>query len=182
ALRRGARHDAVELLADPAGQQTRGRRLADRALHLLRAILLGRAFHGERAELVLAVRDRLPGERRADQTLGDEIRIAPVWSGRVRVLAHGEAEVSDDGLAWKARHVLATSEELDDRQREIGKAQRIGGPSLQEEGIERGRIRLPRQPLAELAREGDDALPALGRADDPAQDGGSLRFEEARDA
>src|SRR5439155_26782547 len=115
ALRRGAGHDAVELLADASRQETRGRGLPHQPFDLLGAVLLERAFRGERAELVATVGNFLPGERRADEALGDEVRIAPVGRGRVRVLAHGETEVSDDGLAGEARHVLAASEQLDDR-------------------------------------------------------------------
>src|SRR5262249_13451708 len=104
ALGRGARHHAVELLADPVAEGTCGRGLSHHPLDLLGTVLLQRALRGERAELVVAVRDLLAGERCADEALRDEIGIASVRGGRVRVLAHGEPEVSDHGLPGEARH------------------------------------------------------------------------------
>ena len=68
ALGRRAGHDAVELLADAARQETRGRSLPHHPLDLLRAVLLERAFRGERTELVLGVRNLLA--RRAPRGRG----------------------------------------------------------------------------------------------------------------
>src|SRR6185369_6722484 len=161
ALGRRAGHDAVELLTDAARQKASRRRFAHHALDLLGSIFFQRAFAGERAELVLAVRHGLLPERGAYQTLRDQVRVAPVGRGRVGVLIDGETEVADDGLAGEARQVLATPEQFDDRQREIGKAQRVGRAPLEEKGVESRGIGLTRQRVAVFAGQRGDALPAL---------------------
>src|SRR5262249_37431222 len=144
--------------------------------------LLEGALRGERPELVATVRNLLLSDRRADEALCDEIRIASVGRRRMRVLADGETEVSDDGLPREARDVLAASHQLDDRQREIGEAKGVGRAALEQERVQRGRVRRARELLAEAGGERDDALPAFGRADDAAQNGESLRLQEAGNA
>src|SRR5262249_45247098 len=113
-LRRRAGDDTVELLSDPAAQEAGRSGLAHHPLDLLGAVLVEGAHRGERPQLVATVRNLLPSDRGADEALCDQIRIAPVGRRRVRVLADGETEVPDDGLAGEARDVLAASHQLDD--------------------------------------------------------------------
>src|SRR5204862_62536 len=47
------------------------------------------------------------------QTLRDEVRIPPIRRGRVRVVGHGEPEVTDRLLPGKTRDVFAASQQLD---------------------------------------------------------------------
>ena len=58
--------------------------------------------------------------------------------------------------------VLARAQQLDDGQREIGKAVGIGGAALAQERFERAGVRRGRQRPAELAADLDDAVPPLG--------------------
>src|SRR5207249_4021007 len=81
-FRRGAGHDPVELLADPARQETGGRGLAHQPLDLLSAVLLEGAFRGERADLVASVRGLLSSGCGAGGPPGGELGIAPVGCRR----------------------------------------------------------------------------------------------------
>jgi hypothetical protein len=155
--------------------------LADQPFDLLGAVLLERALRGQRGEVLVGVRDRPAGERRADEPLRDQVGIASVRGRRVRILAHREAEVADDALARERREVLAAAEQLDDGEREVGEAQGIGRAALQQERVQRGRVGVAREVFAEVGGERDDALPAFGRAHDATENGKPVRLEITRD-
>ena len=134
----------------------------------------------QRGELRVGVRRRLRGERRLEEALGDEVGESPVGRRRVRVVPHGEPEVSVGRAARRVEDVLARAEELHHREREIGEARGVRPASRGEERLERARVRRPWEPLAEVRRKGDDALPALGGAEDPPQRGEAACLEELR--
>ena len=52
--------------------------------------------------------------------------------------------MSDDGLPREAGDVLAAPEQLDDREREIREAERIGGAPLEQEGVQGGGVGIAR--------------------------------------
>src|SRR6185503_15945587 len=74
ALRARAGDDPVELLADARGDDERGGRLADLALHLAGRVLLRGAMRGKLFELVDRIRRRVAGQRRLQEALRDQIR------------------------------------------------------------------------------------------------------------
>ena len=90
--------------------------------------------------------------------------------------------MADDRLPGKARDVLAASEQLDDREREIGEAQRIGRAPLQQEGVQRGRVGLAGQ-LRRRTRAASSTIRCQrsGERTTRRKTGNPLRFEEARD-
>ena len=86
--------DRVERLAD-RGDSSDGRGdLAHRALDLARGVLALGAVRGDRAQLVVGVRRGSPARGRLEQALRDEIGIATVRRGRVRVVVDREPEVA----------------------------------------------------------------------------------------
>ena len=89
--------------------------------------------------------------------------VAAVRRGGVRVVARGQAEVADRLGASFLDDVFSRSHQLDDDQRQVGKAQRVGAGGAWPESPRAPGVGLLRQRLAELACHLDDALPALGR-------------------
>src|SRR6266446_7388584 len=81
-----ARHQRVESLADPRGQEQRGGGLPHLPLDLRRVVLLLGAVASECVELTVAVRRGPSGDRRLEQPLRDEVRKAPVGRGGVHVI------------------------------------------------------------------------------------------------
>ena len=99
-----------------------------------------------------AVRRRMARERRLDEPLRHEIRIAPVRRRRVRVVAHGEAEMPRRLRARRIDDVLAAAEQADDaasRDRETSS----GSACLRrvEKRRQRERVGVGRQLVAESA-------------------------------
>ena len=151
------------MLADPMEQQQRGGRLADPSLDLLGVVLLLGAVTGQRDQLAVVVRLRPGGESGLHHALGDEIRKPPVGCRRMRVVTHGQAEVAFR-LPRTFHRVLAPPHQLDDREREIGKALGIRGPPSIEKLLQRAAVGRAREVLAERLGQLDNPLPALGRA------------------
>ncbi len=138
---------------------------------LFGVVLLLGAVRGERLELGRRIGRRLPGERGLEQPLRDEVGKAAVGRRRVRVVAHGEAEVADRRLARPLDDVLARAHQLDDHERQVREPQRVGLRRFMQKRLERAGVRLRRQLLAVLGGDRDDPLPALGRAHDAPQRG-----------
>ena len=174
-LVRRAGHDGIEPRADPRGEEQRGRGLRDLPFHLCRIVLLVGAVARERRELVVGVRRRLPAERRLQQALGDEVGKPAVRRRGMRVVLHGQSEVPLGRLAGHFERVFARAQQLDDGQRKVGKAHRVGLAALGQEGIQRSGVRRRRQPLPRLGRQRDDPVPALRRAQHAAQRRQALR-------
>src|SRR6266849_8668621 len=65
--------DGVEALTDARRKEARRGGFAHLALDLVRRILLRRAVHRQRAELLLGVRGRLAVQRGLQQAMGDQI-------------------------------------------------------------------------------------------------------------
>src|SRR5262249_36092752 len=86
ALLRSAGPDGVEVLADPVLEEHRRGRLAHLAFDLVRVVFLLGAVTGELLELRVRVRRRATGERGLDEALRDEIGVASVRGGRMRVI------------------------------------------------------------------------------------------------
>ena len=84
------------------------------------------------------------------------------------VVVDGQAEVPFVGLARLLEHVVARTQELHDRERQVGVAQRVAGALPLQEIGERGRARLEGEVVPELAGQLHDPCPALGDAHDPA--------------
>src|ERR1700682_6358881 len=112
--------------------------------------------------------------------MDDEVGVAAVGCRGMRVVTHGQAEVTDGILAWTLEHVFAGAHGLDDGEREVGEPDRIRLAPPDEELLEGLGIWVRRQPIAEVGGNGLDAVPALGRADDAPDAGELLRLEEAR--
>ena len=123
--------------ADAPLEEQRGRRLAHLALDLVRGVLLLRAVLRERLELRRGVRRRRVLQRGLQQALRDEVGVAAVGRGRVRVVAHRQAEVAGRRLAGPLDDVLAGAHQLDDREREVREAQRVRPAAPGQELLER---------------------------------------------
>ena len=140
-----------KLLADARLEQQRRGGLAHLALDLVRGVLLlacsGAASAPSSSRRSTAA---CAGERRLEQALRDEVGVAAVRRGRVRVVLHRQAEVPDRLLARASRPRTRRRPSLDDRQREIGEAQRVGFRCAQQELLERARVGIGRQRVAEL--------------------------------
>ena len=124
---RGAGHERVEPLADPAFQQERRRRLAAPAAPPWwpRPPFVVQCA-GEAGQVVLRVRRCRAGQRRLEQPLRDQVGITPIGRGRVGVVLHGQPEVPGPLFAGPLEGVLPGAEQLDDAQREIRETQRVG--------------------------------------------------------
>ena len=133
---------------------------------LARVVLLLGAVAGQLGELVVGCRARAPpGERRLEQPLGDR---GPGSGGSAPSSGCSPAPPGRSGPAaarpGSSTRVLARAQQLDDREREVGEAQRVGRAALRP-----GRPRAPARRAAagscspSSAGERDDALPALGR-------------------
>src|SRR5436190_8665276 len=136
ALLGSAGDDAVELLPDALFEEQRRRRLAHLALDLGGVVFLVGAVPGQLAELGERVGRRRAGERRLDQALRDDVRIAAVGRRRVGVVAHREAEVPGGLLARQVDGVFARAHELDHGGWKVGEAQRVGLAPAAPEGLE----------------------------------------------
>ena len=137
----------------------------------------------ERRELVVGCRaTRRPSSAAFSEALRDEIGKAAVRRRRVRVVPHREPEVPSARAARDFERVFARAQELDDRQREIGKAHR-GRPARR---LRRNASSATASGSAgscspDLRGQRDDAVPALRRAQHAAQRRHPLAREEARD-
>ena len=126
------------------------------------------------------IRRRLVDERRLDQTLREEIGKPSVRRGRVGVVPHGQPEVLGRALPGRLEGVLAATEQLHHRERQIGKVLGVGPATLGQEVLQRARVGLAGQLRAVGRRELDDPLPALGGAQHPPHRRESLLLQEAR--
>ena len=126
ALSRAPVTSASNSSPDARRDDQRGRRFPHLALDLVGRVLLRRAVRRQAARARPSCRATVPGERRLEQTLRQQIGIAAVGRRRVRVVLHGEPEMAGRLAARRIDDVLARSEQLDDRQRQIRKAVRIG--------------------------------------------------------
>jgi len=79
----------------------------------------------QRVQLVVAVWDRPVVDSRLDQPLRDEIREAPVGRRGVGVILYRQPEVPIGPLTGGLDHVLARAQELDHRERQIGKSRGV---------------------------------------------------------
>jgi hypothetical protein len=181
ALFGGAGDDAVERLADAAGQEERRGRLAHLPLDLVGVVLLQGAAPGDLGQLLGVIGRGAAGQGGLQEAVGDEVGVAPVGGSRVGVVAHGEAEVARRLVSGEVDRVLARSQELDHRERHLRKALGVRRPAFLQESGEGAGVGLRRQPLAEAGGDLDDAPPALGGTDDTAQRGEALLLEEAGD-
>ena len=123
--------DRVELLADPRRQEVGGGDLAHRALDLAGGVLaLGAVRRRSSVSSSSVYGGGQVARGRFQQALRDQIGVAAVRRGRVRVVVDGEAEVTLLGIVRALEHVLAGAEQLHDREREIRELGRIGGAAL----------------------------------------------------
>ena len=168
-LVRRAGHDRIEARADARGKNHGGRRLSHLAFHFRRIVLLVRAVARQRRKFVGRVRRRLQTKRRLQQTLRDEVGKPAIRRRRMRVVLHGQSEMP---FGWLARHVeriFASAQQLDDGKGKIGKAGRVDHAAPGQKCVQRGSVRGQRQALPRLGRQCDDPVPALRRAQHPAQ-------------
>ena len=111
------------------------------ALDLVLGVFALGAVLGDGGQLVVRVRRRRVGERRLDEPLRHEVGVAAVRRGRVRVVVRRQTEVAAGILARQVERVDAGSHQLDDRERQIRKALRIGRAPVDEKVRERERVR-----------------------------------------
>jgi len=124
---RRAGDDGVELIADHRLHDHRRGGLADLPFDLVRRVFLSRALRRDLFQLAQTVRRRMPRQRRFHEPLRHEIGEPPVRRGRMRIVAHGEAEVPGWLRPWRIDDVLAAAQQADDTGRKIGKRVGIGG-------------------------------------------------------
>ena len=121
-------------------------------------------------------------QQRLDHAQTDQVGVAAVRRGGMGVVAHRQAKVAD-GLAVRwLNHVFARTHQLDDDQRQVWKAQRIGLALARQKTLQRARIGRLGQGLAVFFGHLDDAQPALGRAHHPAQGTGAVLRQKLRRA
>jgi len=123
-------------------EQQRCLGLAHSPLDLLRGIFLLRAMLCQCLQFAQGVGRFSATQDRLEHAQRDQVGKATVRCGGVRVVAHRQAEVADRCGARLLHHVLARAHQLDDDQRQVRKAQRVGLVAPREKGLERMRIRL----------------------------------------
>lgn len=119
AVRRDARHDRVEGLADATAHGDRRPALRHVTFNLPSGNRLWTCSWPRSFAPRCRCRRQLIRERRLDEALRHEVRKAAIGRGRMRVILDGETEVSLFWVAGTFEHVLAGSHEFDDRQRQI---------------------------------------------------------------
>ena len=99
--------DGIEDGADAMPQRDRSQPLRHFPLDFSLRVSFFGAVGGDHGKLVIGVRVRLPGEHRLDQSLRHDVRKAAIGRGRVRVILHGQAEVSWRGLARPFQNIFS---------------------------------------------------------------------------
>ena len=100
--------------------------LPDASLDFSCRIFLRGAMLCQLLQLGCAVGRRVPGQHRLEHPRRDQIGKSAVRSGRVRIFVQRQAEVTDRLGPGSLDDVLARTHQLDDDERKIGEAQRIG--------------------------------------------------------
>src|SRR5271165_7377464 len=95
------------------------------------------------------------------------------------VVADRETEMPFDLLSGQVERIFPPAQQLDDGQRQIGEARRIGPATPRKEIVERERRGILWKGIAKLCRQRDDSGPVLGSPQHPAQRGQALAREEA---
>ncbi len=149
-----------------SAEQHRRGRFADLAFHLVGGIFLPRAVLGDRGELFDAVRRRRIRQRRFHEAARDEVRETSIGCGGVGVVGDGETEMPRVVRPGTLDLVLPGAHQLDQRQRQVGKAHGITRTLRRQEALQCRAVRFRRQGLAQLADDVANARPALGRAHD----------------
>ncbi len=134
----------------------------------------------QRGEFVPRVRHRLAVQGGFQQAVRDQVGEAAVGGGGVGVIFDRQPEMARRLVARKIGGVFARAQQLDDGQRQIGEAQRIGLPRLGQEGFQRLRIGRVGQRRPVLRGDLDDPLPAFGRAHHAPDRRELLRHEKLR--
>jgi len=119
--------DGVEGFTHPMTHRNGGQPFRHFPLDFSRGVAFLSAVRGDGGKIVVGVGSRFSVKQRFDQPLRDDVGKAPVGRGRVRVILHGKSEVPLLGIARTLQNIFARSNQLDDRQREVGEVIGIGG-------------------------------------------------------
>ena len=92
---------------------------------------------GQCREFMSRIRGWGPLEHGLDLTQRDEIGKAPIGCGRMRVVGNRQPEVTDRHSPRHFNHILATSHQLDNHQRQVGETDRIAIALAPKKGPER---------------------------------------------
>ena len=132
-------------------------------------------------QLIVGIRRRLARDHCLQQALRHQVGVAAVGRRRVRVILHREAEVPLWFPAGLFQHILAGTEQLDHRQRQIGKMIGILLLLLTQKIMQRFRIGIGGKFGPHLRGDFHDPVPALGRFHHAPNGGQTLRLERTRD-
>src|SRR6266550_3301809 len=155
--RLAARHDRVEALAQPIAEKNRRRNLAHLSLDFACCVFPQRAIASDFRQLVIGVGRGSTGEHCLHDSLGDEIRVAPIRRRRMRVILHGETKMTGFLDTSLVEDVLAGTKKFHHGKGQVGEVVGIRRFPLQHEVVQRHWFRLGRQRFSELLRQVDDS-------------------------
>jgi len=157
-------------------------RLPHMALDAVGRVLTLHAARGNCPERFVGIRRVAPHQRRLNQALRDKVRETSIGGGRVAVVVNRETKVIRGRLIRLLDDVLAAAEQLDDAEREIGKAIGIEAALCEQPLLERPTVRCRRQLSPRFRGQRDNAQPAFRHAHDAAQRPEPPRLEKLRRA